>query len=88
MTAATITVKGQVTIPKDVRDALGLREHDKVVFVVEGDRAIMRPIRLAPLDQLRGVAKGRAPFKGRQAERAAARKHLAQRIVSSPPSAD
>lgn len=49
MKAAMLTYKGQVTIPKDVRDALGLKEHDKVVFVVEGDKAIMRPIRTIPL---------------------------------------
>lgn len=41
--AATITSKGQVTIPKSVRDALSLRERDKIIFVVEGNVAIMRP---------------------------------------------
>lgn len=33
--------KGQVTVPKAVRDALGLREGDDVVFRVEGDRAVL-----------------------------------------------
>lgn len=37
--AARVTSKGQVTIPKSVRDALGLAEGDQVVFRVEGDRA-------------------------------------------------
>ncbi|MGH7961466.1 MAG: AbrB/MazE/SpoVT family DNA-binding domain-containing protein [Candidatus Binatia bacterium] len=31
----TITSKGQVTIPKAVRDALGLKPHDKIEFSVE-----------------------------------------------------
>jgi AbrB family looped-hinge helix DNA binding protein len=33
--ANTITVKGQVTIPKKVRDALGLKPGDPVDFVVD-----------------------------------------------------
>ncbi|MGH3611339.1 MAG: AbrB/MazE/SpoVT family DNA-binding domain-containing protein [Pseudonocardia sp.] len=38
---ATITSKGQVTIPKQVRDALGIAEGDQVVFRVEGRRATL-----------------------------------------------
>lgn len=40
--AARMTSKGQVTVPKAVRDALGLKEGDQVVFRVEGDRAVVR----------------------------------------------
>ena len=40
--AARITSKGQITIPKSVREALKLAEGDQVVFrVIEGDRAIL-----------------------------------------------
>jgi AbrB family looped-hinge helix DNA binding protein len=39
--AAKITSKGQVTVPKAVRDALGLKEGDEVVFRVEGNRAVL-----------------------------------------------
>lgn len=39
--AATVTSKGQVTIPKSVRDALGIQEGDEVVFRVEGNRAVL-----------------------------------------------
>jgi AbrB family looped-hinge helix DNA binding protein len=38
-TTAKITSKGQVTVPKAVRDALGLSEGDEVVFRVEDNRA-------------------------------------------------
>lgn len=39
--AARVTSKGQITVPKAVRDALGITEGDEVVFRVEGDRAVM-----------------------------------------------
>lgn len=39
--AAKLTSKGQVTVPKAVRDALGITEGDQVVFRVEGNRAVL-----------------------------------------------
>ncbi|MGP8209613.1 MAG: AbrB/MazE/SpoVT family DNA-binding domain-containing protein, partial [Acidimicrobiales bacterium] len=38
--AARVTSKGQVTLPKAVREALGIRLGDEVVFRVEGRRAV------------------------------------------------
>ncbi len=38
---ARITSKGQVTIPRSVREALDLHEGDAVVFRVEGSRAVL-----------------------------------------------
>ncbi len=39
--AAKLTSKGQLTVPKAVRDALGLKEGDDVIFRVEGNRAVL-----------------------------------------------
>jgi antitoxin PrlF len=39
--AARVTSKGQVTVPKVVRDALGIQDGDEVVFRVDGQRAFM-----------------------------------------------
>lgn len=39
--SARITSKGQVTIPKEVRDALGLHEGDELHFRVERSRAVI-----------------------------------------------
>jgi AbrB family looped-hinge helix DNA binding protein len=36
-----MTSKGQVTVPKAVRDALGLEEGDDIIFRVEGNRAVL-----------------------------------------------
>ncbi len=37
--AARVSSKGQITLPRAVREALSLQEGDRVVFRVEGDRA-------------------------------------------------
>jgi antitoxin PrlF len=39
--AAKVTSKGQITVPKVVRDALGIKQGDEVVFRVEGNRAVL-----------------------------------------------
>ena len=39
--AAKMSSKGQITVPKSVRDALGIGEGDIVVFRVEGNRAVL-----------------------------------------------
>ena len=45
MTSATITTKGQVTVPKAVRNALSLKTGDRIEFVLTDNReAIIRPI--------------------------------------------
>lgn len=37
-----VTSKGQVTIPQAVRERLGIRAGDEVVFTVRDDEAVMR----------------------------------------------
>ena len=39
--AARVSSKGQITVPKAVRIALGIVEGDEVVFRVEGNRAVL-----------------------------------------------
>jgi antitoxin PrlF len=61
---STVTVKGQVTIPKAMREFLGLEPGDKVIFTyLEGGG-----VRLEPAGRRRGAkaAKGRfAALRGR-----------------------
>jgi antitoxin PrlF len=51
--AAQLSSKGQLTVPKAVRDALGLVEGDQVVFRVSGRRAVLA--RTASLLDLAGT---------------------------------
>jgi antitoxin PrlF len=55
MPRARITSKGQVTIPKSVRDLLDLEPGDTVDFAIEnGDQVVLRPTRL-DIRALKGI---------------------------------
>ena len=41
---ATLTSKGRITLPKPVRDALGLKEGDRVLFRVLEGRAVLAKV--------------------------------------------
>jgi AbrB family looped-hinge helix DNA binding protein len=74
MAVATLTSKGQTTIPKEIRDLLGLAPGDKLDFVVESDgRVVLRPATL-DVRELRGLLrkKGRKPVSLEQMDRAIA----------------
>jgi AbrB family looped-hinge helix DNA binding protein len=49
----SLTRKGQLTIPKAVRDQLGLRPFDKIEVVVDGEEARLRKARFS-LEELAG----------------------------------
>jgi AbrB family looped-hinge helix DNA binding protein len=50
MPIVVLTPKGQMTIPKEIRKALNLRPSEKVIIVVEGNQAIIKPLRGNLLD--------------------------------------
>lgn len=54
MSTATVTSKGQITLPKDVREGLGLREGDKIDFEKVDGRYVIRPRNRSALE-LAGV---------------------------------
>jgi AbrB family looped-hinge helix DNA binding protein len=49
---AKITSKGQITIPKSIRNALGLQTGGKVVFIRENDEVIMLSKIKSPLKRM------------------------------------
>lgn len=42
---ATLTSKGQITVPREVRQRLGLQTGDKLLFEGDGDVIRVRPVR-------------------------------------------
>lgn len=43
MLTSTITSKGQITIPKEIRDLLNLHPGDRIDFIVENGRIYVQP---------------------------------------------
>lgn len=50
MSTSTITAKGQITIPKEIRKALRLKTADRLLFLQEKGRVILYPIKGNILD--------------------------------------
>jgi len=48
MPLARVKQKGQVTIPANIREELGLREGDYVEVTTEGSRVVLTPQEIAP----------------------------------------
>lgn len=52
---ATITSKGQVTLPKPIRDRLHLKPGDKIDFMLEDDGCLRVAPVTAPVTKLKGM---------------------------------
>lgn len=80
MIASTITSKGQITIPKEIRDKFHLKTHDRLLFKSEAGRIIIKPVVGTILD-----IKGAFPVKAKinfQKLRAKMEKETAGKIMS------
>src|SRR5690349_21799035 len=54
---SVISIKGQTVIPKEVRDAMGLKEGVELKWIVKGHHAMVFAIPDDPVEALRGVLK-------------------------------
>ncbi len=78
----TITSKGQVTIPKPVRDALDLSAGDRVEFLVEPDGTIKVMPVTASVTELKGIVPPQSLFLSRHGTRRGP--IISQSAVSGP----
>jgi AbrB family looped-hinge helix DNA binding protein len=75
---STVTTKGQVTIPADIRSRFHIVPNDRVDFIVEGDRIVITPIK--SMKDLRGIV----PLKSAtdiDTERSVAKAAVATRVI-------
>jgi len=65
---STLTQKGQVAIPKSIRDYFHLKPSDKVHFEVKDDNIVAR--RLPTIEEMRGFVKTNKILSKREMKRA------------------
>ena len=82
MTLAKITSKGQMTIPKQIRDYLQLEPGDRVVFVLREGEVLLRPVTQTLLD-LRGSVKPRRQPEDFDKVRRQVKKRVARKLVDA-----
>ncbi len=58
MAITSLSVKGQVVIPKALREALGLRPGDKLLIVREGETIVLKPLKRNVATALYGRYRG------------------------------
>ena len=63
-TDATLTSKGQTTIPKEIRDALGIQPGDRMTFTLMPDATVVMRVKNKSVTELAGVLHktGRKPI--------------------------
>jgi antitoxin PrlF len=80
MSSSTITRRGQVTIPKEIRDALGVSEGERVLFVQRGEEIVLKVLRGSILE-LRGSVDPSGRPENLEQMREATKKKVASRIA-------
>jgi AbrB family looped-hinge helix DNA binding protein len=64
MPSSTLTSKGQITIPRAIRERLGMKQGDRLEFAFEGDRVVLHRAESTPAVRIAGVLahlRGRRP---------------------------
>ena len=64
-TEATLTSKGQTTIPKSIRDSLGMKAGDRMSFTLMPDGVVVMRVKNKRVSELAGLLykKGRKPLR-------------------------
>lgn len=68
---ATLTSKGQTTIPKEIRDSLSMKAGDRMTFTLMPDGTVVMRVKTKSVTELAGVLhkKGRKPVPVEQLSR-------------------
>lgn len=81
MLQSVVTSKGQTTIPKEIRDFLKLKPKDRIFYIVEDGKVVLKPLR-GDILELRGSVPPKDRPEDFDAIRAATRKAIAKKVVT------
>jgi AbrB family looped-hinge helix DNA binding protein len=56
--ATTVSTKGQIVIPSEIRETLGISAGTRVIFTVEGNRLVLQPVNEKLIDDTMGMFAG------------------------------
>lgn len=59
---SVISTKGQTVVPREIREALGLKEGTKLAWVLTEGKLRVIPLPDDPVRALRGILKGRGTY--------------------------
>ncbi|OGO73068.1 MAG: hypothetical protein A2Z49_06005 [Chloroflexi bacterium RBG_19FT_COMBO_56_12] len=76
-----ITSRGRVTIPKAIRQALGVNENDRLLFVVDGSQAMIIPLKHRALSEFRGALPATRMYAGMETVREIYHNEQADRLI-------
>ena len=68
MELAKVTSKGQITIPIEIRELLGLKEGSKVIFYQKGKDVVIKNSAMVALEEIQNAFKGEAERLGLENE--------------------
>ena len=80
MSMSVLTKKGQTTIPKDIRNFLNLAPNDKILYLREGNKVVIKPLKGNILD-LKGSVKTKEKAIDFKKLRSETKKRVARKIA-------
>ena len=68
MELAKVTTKGQITIPKAIRDFLQIKEGSKIIFLQKGNDIVIKTAAMIALEKIQDAFDGEAERLGLETE--------------------
>ncbi len=68
MELAKVTTKGQITIPKSIREMLDLKEGSKIIFMQKGKDIVIQNSAMLALEKIQDAFEGEAERLGLETE--------------------
>jgi AbrB family looped-hinge helix DNA binding protein len=86
MTMSRVGQKGQVVLPKELRDVIGIGPGDRVVFDIQNGKVVLTPVPARTTSDLLGILRMPKPVNAKEA-RQDYQNHLVDKLKEGQPDA-